>query len=97
MFRHLRNTYVEKAALDKIAASQANRILKYIALAFALIAIVLLMIMIIWLDSFSLTTILVLRGCVGLCAIIFIIFVAIYLYRVNYSYHKQKSKRKIKT
>ena len=57
MFRHLRNTYVEKAALDKIAASPANRILKYIALAFALIAIVLLMIMIIWLDSFSLTTI----------------------------------------
>lgn len=91
MFRSLEKTYEEKAELNKIAQSRANRKLKYVALAFAIIGIALLIIMISGLDTFSLTALMVLRGCVGLCAILFMIFVAVYLYRVYYTYFKQKS------
>lgn len=91
MFRSLEKTYEEKAELNKIAQLPANRKLKYMALAFAVCGIALFIIMICGLDSFSLTAFLVLRGCAGLCGILFIIFVACYLYRVNYTYQKQKS------
>ena len=91
MFRSLEKTYEEKAALNKIAQLPANRKYKYLALAFAISVIVLLIIMILVLDSISLTAFLVLRGCAGLCAILFLIFVACYVYRVYYTYYKQKA------
>lgn len=92
MFRSIQKQYEEKATLHKIAQTPANRNLKYIALAFAVIGIALLIVLISGLDSFSLTAFLVLRGCVGLCAILFLIFVACYLYRVYYTYYHTKSK-----
>lgn len=90
MFRSLAKTYEEKAELNKIAKLPVNRKLKNISLAFALCGIALLITMIVGLESFSTRTLLVLRGCVGLFAILFIIGVGFYLYRVNYAYIKQK-------
>lgn len=91
MFRSLEKIFEEKAELNKIAQYPTNRNLKYVAIVFGIIAIVLLLIMIFGLDSFSLTVFLALRGCVGLFAILFLIFVGCYLYRVYYSFYKQKS------
>lgn len=91
MFRSLEKRYEEKAEVNKIAQSPANRKLKYAALLFGVSGIILLIIMILGLETFSLTAFLVLRGCVGLFAILFVVFVAIYWYRVYYSYFKQKS------
>ena len=94
MFRSFEKISKEKAERDKIAQLPANRRLKYIAWAFGICVIILLLLMIIWLDTFSVNVFLVLRGCTGLCAILFMIFVAIYLYRIHYIYFKQKSDRK---
>ena len=91
MFRSLEKTYEEKEELNKIARLRENRIYKYLALAFATAMIALLIIMLSGLDTFSLTTFLVLRGCVGLCAILFLVFVACYLLRVYGTYYKQKA------
>lgn len=91
MFRSLEKTYEEKMELNKIAQLPANRKFKYLAMAFGISTIVLLMIMILGLDSFSLIAFLVLRGCAGLLAILFMIFVGCYLYRVYYSFYKHKS------
>ena len=72
----------DKEVFDRIAQMPANRKYKYIALVFAIIGIILLIITIVGIDSFSLKTILFLRGSAAICAVFFIIFVAIYLYRV---------------
>lgn len=93
MFRSFEKSYEEKTELKKIAQQPTNRNLKYLALLFGIIVIALLIIMILGMDSFSLTVFLVLRGCAGLCAILFIIFVALYLFRVYYIFYKQKWKR----
>ena len=88
MFRSLEMTYEEKAKLNKIAQLPAHRKFKYGAIGCGISVIILLIIMIFGLDSFSETALLVLRGCVGLFAILFMIFVGYYLYQVYYSYYK---------
>lgn len=82
----------DKAEFDRVARIPANRKYKYIALAFGIIGIILLFITIIGIDSFSIKTILFLRGCAGLCALFFIIFVAIFLYKVYKTLFNQKFK-----
>lgn len=90
MFRSFEKRYEEKAALNKIAQLPTNKKFKYLAIAFGTTAVTLLIIMFLCLESFSLTTFLVLRGCVGLFAILFMIFVGCYTYRVYYIHYKQK-------
>ena len=80
----------DKAEFDRIGRMPSNRKYKYIALAFAIIGIILILATIIWIDSFSLKIILFLRGCAGVCAAFFIIFVAIYLFRVYKTLFNQK-------
>ena len=91
MFRSLEKVYEEKTELNKIAQLPANRKFKYLAVGFGIIAFVLSIIMIWGLDSFSFTALIVMKGCVGLFAILFLIFVGCYLYRVYYSFYKHKS------
>lgn len=74
--------YHDNGEFKRISQLPANRKYRNIALAFGIAGIIILLVAIIGLNSFSLTAILFLRGCAGLCAILFIIFVAIYLYRV---------------
>ena len=91
MFRSLEKTYEEKAELNKIAQLRANRKYKYLSMAFGMGAFALLIIMIAGLDSFSSAALWAMGGCTGFMTILFLIFVGWYLYRVNYSYNKQKS------
>ena len=72
----------DKAEFNRIGRMPSNRKYKYLALASIFVGIVLMLITIIGIDSFSLKTILILRGSAGVCAAFFIIFVAIFLFRV---------------
>ena len=92
MFRPLEKTNKEKEELNKIAQLPTNRKLKYLALFFISIGIILFLIMIIWFDDLSRDAILTMRGCAGLSAIFFAIIVTIYLFRINSAHHKQRYK-----
>ena len=70
----------------------ANRKYKHLALASIFVGIVLMLVNIIGIDSFSVRTYLILRGSAGVCAAFFIIFVAIYLFRVYKILFNQKPK-----
>ena len=82
----------DKADFDKVGRIPANRKYKYIALAWIFAGIALMLVTIIGIDSFSVKTILILRGSIGVCAVFFIIFVAICLFRVYKTLFNQKSK-----
>ena len=83
----------DKEEFERFGRILSNRKYKYIALAFAITGIIFLFITIIGIDSFPLKLILFLRGCAGICASFFIIFVAIYLYRVYKTLFNQKLKK----
>ena len=87
MFRSIEDIYKEK-----IAQLPSIRKFKYLALFSISIGIALILTNIIWLETFSLTVILVLRGCAGMCAIIFLIIVAIYMHKINTIYNEQRFK-----
>ena len=82
----------DKAVYNRIGQMPSNRIYKYLALVFAIAGIIIMSIAIIGIDSFSLKAILFLRGWAGICAVLFIIFVAIYLYRVYKTLFNQNPK-----
>lgn len=71
----------------------ADRRLKYFAFAAIGIAIVLLLMMTFWLDELSLRALLVMRACAGLCAIVFVILVAVLTYRVYNAYFQNRNSR----
>lgn len=54
------------------------------------VAIVLMMVMIFWMDDLSWKMMLFMRGCAGVCAVIFVILVGILVFRVNSSYWRDK-------
>lgn len=60
----------------------ANRRLKRGALAAICVSIALMLAMIIWMDELSTTGLLIMRGCAGLCALLFIILYGCLVYRV---------------
>lgn len=68
--------------LEKYYNEKPNLRLKYAAIASIAIAIILLLINAFGLVGTS-TTVLLLRGCAGLFAIIFVVLVTILVYRVN--------------
>ncbi len=78
--------------LDKYYREKTNLRLKYAAVTSITIAIILMAIMAICLDSISAGMLLVMRGCAGLFAIIFVVLVAILVYRVNASYLRDKTR-----
>lgn len=82
----------DKAEFNRIGRMPANRKYKYLALASIFVGIMLMLVTIIGIDSFSLETILILRGSAGVCAALFIIFVGIYLFRVYKMLFTQKPK-----
>lgn len=68
----------------------ANRRLKYVAISIISVAIAVFVAQIIWFDAISTKLYLFMRGCVGLCAIVFVILVTIIVYRVNRAFINQK-------
>lgn len=75
--------------IDKLYQTRANLRLKYAALCVVGIAIILMLILVFCMDYISLGITLFLRGCVGLCAITFVIIVAVLVYRVHRDYFRQ--------
>lgn len=71
---------------EKYYQQKANLRLKYAALCSITIAIILLGATAFFIDSITFKTLLVLRGCAGVFALIFVVLVAILIYRVNASY-----------
>lgn len=97
MRRHLEKREQQRAELEKLYQTSANLRLKYSALGVMAIGFVLLLIMIFCVDHLSHTTVLIMRGCVGLCAIVFFILCAILIYRVNSSYWRNRNTGKKST
>lgn len=74
--------------IAKLAREPKNRRWYYMAVFFLGTAMVLLFSMLIWFEKIPIRTMLFMRGCVGLCAIISVVFAAIFFYKVYREYHK---------
>lgn len=70
-----------------------NRRLKYCAIAIITFVIILLLSMTIWIDEISSNALLIMRGCAGLGATLFVVIVGILAYRVNKQYISNRKKR----
>ena len=86
--RERENRQIRQEELRKLYHTPANLRLKYIAIGAMFPVFVLMLIMIVWIDVLSVRTILFMRGCCGLFAIISVIVYAILVYRVNSAYQK---------
>lgn len=73
----------EREEINRRYNMPGNRRLKYAALTVIGIVILLLLSMIVWIDAIPYRGMLIIRGCAGLGAIIFIVLVGILSYRVN--------------
>lgn len=71
----------------------ANRRLKYVALAVGMACVLIPLMVILRPYDFSLRTILVLRGCMGVLAVVFVVLTGILVYRVNRSYWRGKKEK----
>lgn len=76
--------------INRLFKSPKHRPLKYSALTFIGIAIAAQIALIIWSEDIPMQAKLIIRGGVGVCAIIFIILVAIITYRVYSDYFRSK-------
>lgn len=80
---------------EKYYREKTNTRLKYVALISIGISIILLLTMAFgFVDYNNTTAILFMRGCAGLFALIFVVLVAIIVYRVNISYFNDKLRLK---
>ncbi len=80
---------------EKYYREKTNTRLKYVALISICISIILLLTMAFgFVDYNNTTAILFMRGCAGLFALIFVVLVAIIVYRVNISYFNDKLRSK---
>ncbi|WP_289753764.1 hypothetical protein [uncultured Duncaniella sp.] len=77
---------MDKEELKKLYNKPANLRLKHIALCVIGIAIAILVSMIFLVDKASWQLLAVMRGCVGVLAIVFVIIVSVLVYRVNRDY-----------
>lgn len=77
---------MDREELKKLYNKPANLRLKHIALCVIGVAIAILISMIFLVDKVSWQLLAVMRGCVGVLAIIFVIIVAVLVYRVNRDY-----------
>lgn len=78
------NRYLqEHEELNNLYNAPENRRLKHIAIAIITIVIVLLLSITIWIDDISTNAMLIMRGCAGFGAAMFVVIVGIMSYRVN--------------
>ena len=77
---------MDRDELKKLYNKPANLRLKRIALCVIGIAIAILISMIFLVDKVSWQLLAVMRGCVGVLAIVFVIIVSVLVYRVNRDY-----------
>ncbi len=92
LHRQVERRKQEKAEIKRISNTPTNRWLKYFTMALLVMSALSLMSIAIWLDDMPDRTMLFLRGCAGLFAILGIIIYAILMFRVNSAYQKLKDK-----
>lgn len=73
----------DREDINRLYNAPENRRLKYAAMAVIGVVIILLLSMVVWFDDISPKAMLIMRGCAGLGAIIFVVLVGILTYRVN--------------
>lgn len=76
--------------INQLFNAPQHRRLKYAALTVIGIVIALQIVMIIWIDEIPDRTILIMRGCAGVGAIIFVVLVTIIAFRVYSEYFKTR-------
>lgn len=96
MANFIENNEQRRRGFRRYYNERTNKRLKYIALASISAAIFLMIIMVFSLDSLSMRSLLFMRGCAGLFAIVFIVLVATIVYRANVAYFKDKAKNRHK-
>lgn len=84
----------QRDELNKLYNTRANLRLKYIAIGIMAVGIAIMLAIIIWMDQISREMMLLMRGCVGICAIVFVILCGIPVYRVNSAYWQQRGNQK---
>ncbi len=72
--------------MQELYNAPANRCLKRVALLVIAVVIVLLLSMVFLLDHISPRMLLLMRGCSGLGALVFVVLVGVLVYRVNKAY-----------
>lgn len=73
----------EREEMNRLYNAPENRRLKYAAMAVVGVVVILLLSMVILFDDISPETMLIMRGCAGLWAIIFVVLVGLLTYRVD--------------
>ena len=81
---------IQKGDRQRFYNIPVNLRLKHIAIGFIVAAIVLMLCMILWLDDIPPRLMLIMRGTVGLCALVFVILIAVLEYRVWRDYLNEK-------
>lgn len=74
--------FEERERINRLYDAPEHRRIKYSAIAVISIVIILLLSLTIWIDKIPPKTIMIMRGCAGLGAIIFVILVGVLTYRV---------------
>ncbi len=81
------NKYLqERENINKLYNAPRYRRLKFAALAVIAVALILLLVLAFWVDDIPPKVQLIMRGCAGLCAIIFVVLFGVLAYRVNKHY-----------
>ncbi len=83
----------ERDELRHLYNSHNNRRLKYCAITIIALVIILLLSMIIWIDEIPTNLLLIMRGCAGVGAILFVMIVGILSYRVNKHHISKRNKK----
>lgn len=97
--KHIMSNYFEKKEKfnkerERYYKEKNNLRLKYAAFISIAISIALLLMIIFLGSAISKTTMLFMRGCAGVFALIFFVLVVILTYRVNVAYFKDRANRK---
>ncbi len=88
----MRDYFHHRDEINRLLNAPKYRRLKYSALIVIAVAIAAQIATIIWLDVIPSRTILFIRGCVGVAAIVFVVLVAILAYKVYSEYFTGQSK-----
>ncbi len=84
------NYWQHRDEINRLFNAPKYRVLKYSALAVIGIVIATQIALIIWMDQIPFHTMQIIRGCIGLGAIIFVILVTILAYKVYAEYFRSK-------
>lgn len=85
---------MDREELKRLYNTPANLRLKHIALCVIGVAIAILISMIFLVDKVSWQLLYFMRGCAGVLAIVFVVIVAVLVYRVNCAYISKERDRK---